>query len=50
MIHLHTRFHMSSSNGSLLTVATLKVKKNVHMAAMLFLHFRKVPQKKMHIF
>jgi hypothetical protein len=45
MIHLHTRFHMSSSIGSLLTVVTLKVKRNFHMAAMLFLHSRKVPQK-----
>jgi hypothetical protein len=45
MIHLHTKFHMSSSNGSLLTAVTLKAKRNFHMAAILFLHSRKVPQK-----
>jgi hypothetical protein len=45
MIHLHTRFDMFSSNGSLLTVVTLKVKIHFHMAAMLFLHSRNVPQK-----
>jgi hypothetical protein len=43
MIHLHTRFHLSSSKGSVLTVVTLKVKKNFHMDAMLFLHSIKVP-------
>jgi hypothetical protein len=49
MIHLHARFHISSSNGSLFTVATLKVKRNFHIAAMLFLHSNKC-LKKLHIF
>jgi hypothetical protein len=51
MIYLHTKYHMPSSNGSLVIDVKLRGKENLSTADMLLFYIlQMLPERKLHIF